>query len=120
MYIYIQDVICECKTGFMGAKCELRKNCGYCTSEKCGENGKCASCEAGLEGEHCETFVCANMKKTMCLNRGKKYFFTLGDCTKESVVRKCDCDDGYTGKYCEKYTCDGKETSYCNDQGKFV
>lgn len=101
-----------------------------CSQNICGSNGNCfefngkplCCCNAGFEGERCETKLSAcgqansllsDSSESVCKNGGK-----CQD-SKNEFDYKCECAKGYTGKNCE-IEIDECKSNPCHNNGKCI
>ncbi|XP_073251690.1 uncharacterized protein [Porites lutea] len=88
---------CECLPGFMGTRCEVKKECkpttckngGTCTEIALGRH--LCTCPVGFLGDNCEERSFCH--PSPCLNGGT--------CTEIDESYMCVCAQGYKGKNCE-------------------
>lgn len=107
---------CECRTGFVGSRCQLTDPC---TSRPCNGNGACYPVVAAISGAeqvsvHCQCYTgysgprCASVTATPCnpnpcLNRANCVI------TPNRWDYTCECVGPYTGKTCGEYV------DYCSN-----
>ena len=121
-----RGVICHCKDGFTGHKCEdkipVLEHCDIPKYKTCRDNGECemmnglptCQCNTGWKGELCNMPSCDNDDACVAENSvGSKCTFTL-----DRGV-KCHCKEGFTGQRCEDETdlCQKGQYNGCNNHG---
>ncbi|XP_078383153.1 uncharacterized protein LOC144665730 isoform X2 [Oculina patagonica] len=92
---------CECLPGFIGTRCEVKKECrpstckngGTCTEIAVGRH--LCTCLVGFLGENCESR--SPCHPNPCRNEGT--------CSQTDDSYTCVCEQGYKGKNCETNKC---------------
>ena len=118
-----RGVICHCKEGFTGRKCEDKTDlCQKGEYNDCNSHGTCSmvdgmpkcTCEAGWMGLTCAGPSCTT-------ESGEDYCDVEGSqgCDDSSGHAICECKDGFTGDKCEDKTdlCQKGEYNGCNSHG---
>ena len=116
-----RGVICHCKEGFTGHKCETDL-CGKGEYNSCNDHGTCVivnglptcQCNTGWEGELCNMPNCDNDAACVAENSVPTKCSFQQD---RGVI--CHCKEGFTGHKCEDETdlCQKSEYNSCHNHG---